>query len=118
MIEINMQMPAKCGLCPCFHFENPMYCQAVKADKNKKIVSPYGSSRPEWCPLKEQESTLGIRQTVDGITFISTGTAKQGEERGLVLGKALMREWLEKELLYRGLLTDDIRTVMHEAKYL
>jgi hypothetical protein len=90
-----------------------------------------GASQAPWdCPvyddfvdsalalLKEQESTLGIRQTVDGITFISTGTAKQGEERGLVLGKALMREWLEKELLYRGLLTDDIRTVLHEAKYL
>ena len=56
MIEINMQMPEKCGLCPCFHFENPMYCQAVKADKNKKIVSPYGSQRPEWCPLKEHEA--------------------------------------------------------------
>ena len=58
MIEINMQMPAKCGLCPCFHFENPMYCQAVKADKNKKIVNPYGSPRPEWCPLKEQEARI------------------------------------------------------------
>ena len=55
MIEINMKMPEKCGLCPCFHYENPMYCQAVKADKNKKIVNPYGSQRPEWCPLKEQE---------------------------------------------------------------
>ena len=55
MIKINMQMPEKCGLCPCFHHENPMYCQAVKADKNKKIVNPYGSPRPEWCPLKEQE---------------------------------------------------------------
>ena len=54
MIEINMPMPEKCGLCPCFHFVNPMYCQAVKADKNKKIVNPYGSQRPEWCPLKEQ----------------------------------------------------------------
>jgi hypothetical protein len=56
MIEINMQMPEKCGLCPCFHFENQMYCQAVKADKNKKIVNPYGSQRPEWCPLREQEA--------------------------------------------------------------
>jgi hypothetical protein len=58
MIEINMKMPEKCGLCPCFHFENPMYCQAVKADKNKKIVNPYGAPRPEWCPLKEQEAVV------------------------------------------------------------
>ena len=65
MIEINMQMPAKCGLCPCFHFENQMYCQAVKADKNKKIVSPYGSPRPEWCPLKEPEA-VEPREENDG----------------------------------------------------
>ena len=62
MIEINMQMPKKCGLCPCFHFENPMYCQAVKADKNKKIVAPYGAPRPEWCPMKEQEAKQVIKQ--------------------------------------------------------
>ena len=66
--------------------------------------------------LKEQESLLGIQQTADGITFISTGTAQQGEARGLLLGKMAMHEWLEKELLYRGLLTDDIRAVFDEAK--
>ena len=56
MIQIDIPMPEKCGLCPCFHHDDPMYCQAVKADKNKKIVNPYGSPRPEWCPLKEQEA--------------------------------------------------------------
>ena len=61
MIQIDMPMPEKCGVCPCFHFENPMYCQAVKADKNKKIVNPYGSPRPEWCPLNEQEPVKPIR---------------------------------------------------------
>ena len=66
--------------------------------------------------LKEQESLLGIQQTADSITFISTGTAQQGEARGLLLGKMAMHEWLEKELLYRGLLTDDIRAVFDEAK--
>ena len=66
--------------------------------------------------LKEQESFLGIQQTADSITFISTGTAQQGEARGLLLGKLAMHEWLEKELLYRGLLTDDIRAVFDEAK--
>lgn len=58
MIEINIQMPKKCGLCPCFHFDNPMYCQAVKVDKNKEIVNPYGAQRPVWCPLKEQETVV------------------------------------------------------------
>lgn len=47
----GMEMPKRCGECPCFHAENMMYCQAVKADKNKKIIAPYGKPRPEWCPL-------------------------------------------------------------------
>lgn len=47
----GIQKPKCCGLCPCFHAEKTMYCQAVKADKNKKIVAPYGLGLPEWCPL-------------------------------------------------------------------
>ncbi len=66
--------------------------------------------------LKEQDSLLGIHQTADGITFISTGTAQVAEKRGILLGKLFMHEWLEKKLLYSGLLTDDIRTVFDEAK--
>lgn len=68
--------------------------------------------------IEELDSLLGIQQTADSITFLSTGTAKQGEERGLLLGKAFMYEWLEKELFRRGLLTDEIRTVFAEAKNL
>ena len=66
--------------------------------------------------LKEQENLLGIQQTADSITFISTGTAQQGEERGMMLGKNMMHEWLKKELLHRGLLTNEIRSVFDEAK--
>lgn len=66
--------------------------------------------------LKEQKNLLGIRQTADSITFLSTGTAQAGEARGILLGKLIMHEWLEKELLYRGLLTDDIRGVFDLAK--
>ena len=66
--------------------------------------------------LKEQKSVLGIQQTADSITFISTGTAQQGEERGVLLGKSLMHEWIYKELLHKGLLTDDIRSVFEQAK--
>lgn len=56
MVKINIDMPRCCGVCPCFHAEKLMYCQAVKADKSKRIVAPYGSPRPEWCPLKADES--------------------------------------------------------------
>lgn len=44
--------PDRCGVCPCFHAENPMYCQAVIADVQKpRIGRPYAKGRPEWCPL-------------------------------------------------------------------
>ena len=66
--------------------------------------------------LKKQDSLLGIRQTADSILFLSTGTAQQGEERGILLGKSLMHEWIFKELLRKGLLTDDIRSVFEQAK--
>jgi hypothetical protein len=66
--------------------------------------------------LDEQSSLIGTRVAADGITFISTGTAQDGEARGLLLGKMAMHEWLKKELFYRGLLTDEIRAVFDEAK--
>lgn len=88
MIQIDMQMPEKCGLCPCFHFDNPMYCQAVKADKNKKIVNPYGAPRPEWCPLEDQGHSE---------TFIVIDN-KTGEEAD-IYDIALHEDWA-KHLCY------------------
>lgn len=44
-------MPDKCGQCPCFHHEYPMYCQATKESSNKTPDAPYGMPRPDWCPL-------------------------------------------------------------------
>ena len=51
MIFLDIPMPEKCCKCPCFHAEWPIYCQAVKADRNKQLSTPYGMSRPDWCPL-------------------------------------------------------------------
>lgn len=50
---VPMEKPKRCGLCPCFHAEHPMHCQAVKAHKDKRIVAPYGAPIPDWCPLIE-----------------------------------------------------------------
>ena len=50
---VPKEIPNRCGRCPCFHAEHPMYCQAVKADKNKRIYAPYCEGRPDWCPLIE-----------------------------------------------------------------
>ena len=50
---VPMEKPKRCGLCPCFHAEHPMHCQAVKAHKDKMIIAPYGAPIPDWCPLIE-----------------------------------------------------------------
>ena len=50
---VPMEKPKRCGLCPCFHAEHPMHCQAVKASKDKRIIAPYGAPIPDWCPLIE-----------------------------------------------------------------
>jgi hypothetical protein len=81
-----------------------------------------GKTRIRWELKKPSEleeelkSLLGIHQTADGITFISTGTAQQGEERGIMLGKSYMHDWLKKELIHRGLITDEIRDVFRSAE--
>lgn len=62
MIKIDIDMPRCCGLCPCFHAENPMYCQLVKADRKKRVVAPYGHPRPEWCPLPEAKLDADIHE--------------------------------------------------------
>ena len=91
-----------------------------RKDGNECKVCPYTES--EYCTqdmatdalamLKEQQSTLGVVQTANAITFTATGDAKQGEERGLMLGKAYMREHIEKELFYKNLLTDEIKEII------
>lgn len=116
MIQIDMPMPTNCLDCPaCNEY---LTCSIPVSGRKwgENDVREFGQGRPEWCPMEEQEGLLGIQQTADSITFISTGTAQQGEDRGLLLGKLAMYEWLKKELLYRGLLTDDIRAVFDEAK--
>jgi len=56
---VPKEIPNCCGRCPCFHAEKLMYCQAVKADKNKRIYAPYGEGRPDWCPLIEVHTPHG-----------------------------------------------------------
>lgn len=53
MIQIDMDMPERCGLCRLFHAENPMHCMATSGFRFKCVGAPYGMPRPDWCPLKE-----------------------------------------------------------------
>lgn len=64
---VPKEIPNRCGRCPCFHAEHPMYCQAVKADKNKRIYAPYGEGRPDWCPLVEVPAPHGRLIDADAL---------------------------------------------------
>lgn len=62
--------------------------------------------------LKELSSTLDMTQTATSLIFTATADAKEGEERGLLLGKAKMYETISKALIRRGLMTKEIREVL------
>ena len=66
---VPMEKPKRCGLCPCFHAEHPMHCQAVKAHKDKRIIAPYGAPIPDWCPLVEIPTPHGRLIDADRIDF-------------------------------------------------
>lgn len=83
----GMEMPSCCGLCPCFHAEHPMYCQA---DKTIRMTAPYGK-RMEGCPLvalpehhgrlKDADAMLEKQERIvlpDDLTYtIAHGILKQ-----------------------------------------
>lgn len=64
---VPMEKPKRCGLCPCFHAEHPMHCQAVKASKDKRIIAPYGAPIPDWCPLIEIPTPHGRLGDLDKL---------------------------------------------------
>lgn len=79
MIQIDLQMPERCGECPCFHAEYPMHCQLIKPpDKNKRLEAPYGLPRPEWCPLKEKEQEAKISNLMQDVKGIWSFCPKCG----------------------------------------
>lgn len=94
----------RCFECPyeddCFHdnFDRVAIADMVKLLKEK------------------QQSTLGITQTAEGITFMATGSAAEGQARGIMLGKGVMHNYLETELVRRNLMTDEIREIFRKAK--
>ena len=61
--------------------------------------------------LRAEKSTIGIRQTATGIEFISTGDAKKGEERGILLGRATMYEEIKRAVIQRGIMNDELRRI-------
>ena len=80
----GMEKPKRCGLCPCFHAEHPMYCQAVKAHKDKRIIAPYGAPIPDWCPLIDILTPHGRLKDVDGIEYENVYFEDVGESYEIV----------------------------------
>ena len=50
-------MPQKCGQCKLYRAEYPMYCRAVEG--HRTVGAPYGTPRPDWCPLVEIKEPHG-----------------------------------------------------------
>lgn len=58
VIQIDIQMPKNCFDCPaCNEY---LMCAISVIDKGwgKSDVSEFDQSRPEWCPLKEQDDEV------------------------------------------------------------
>ena len=89
----GMEMPGRCGHCPCFNAENPIRCQAVKADKAKRIAAPYGLPRPDWCPLGEVPTPHGRLIDADAFKkYCEDGMANMMDEFSNVFFKNLALE--------------------------
>ena len=74
---VPREKPKRCGLCPCFHAEHPMHCQAVKASKDKRIIAPYGAPIPDWCPLIDIPTPHGRLIDADAIQDYNVETFGQ-----------------------------------------
>ena len=92
---VPMEKPKRCGLCPCFHAEHPMHCQAVKASKDKRIIAPYGAPIPDWCPLvkvKEFHSDLIEKEEV------INAARRADDDRVSLSDSHIMSDAFEKEI--------------------
>ena len=91
---VPMEKPKRCGLCPCFHAEHPMHCQAIKASKDKRIIAPYGAPIPDWCPLVELPEKHGRLVDADKLAdLLSKEKEKVVGEGNLFLCFAVGFAW-------------------------
>lgn len=103
MADIKKTLEELKELDPCFE-QKWMFC--IKEETLMDVIEL----------LEKQQSTLGITQTAEGISFTATGTAAEGQVRGIMLGKGVMHNYLETELVRRNLMTDEIREIFRKAK--
>ena len=79
MIQIDIPMPERCGVCFAMHTDEiglESWC-GIDETARDLYTADINTKRPEWCPLKEQEAVEpGIAQDVDGI-FATCGKCKK-----------------------------------------
>lgn len=85
LIEVTGEEIDRCGRCPCFHYEYPVHCRAVRADTDKKIGAPYAPGRPDWCPLVELPEGHGRLVDADAIIAkYGDYYVEEGTEEGMI----------------------------------
>ena len=60
MIQIDMPMPERCGVCFAMHTDEiglESWC-GIDETARDLYTADINTKRPEWCPLKEQETEL------------------------------------------------------------
>lgn len=92
-----------------------VYCKTCGAKVHGRVVGDEQASVDAW-NKRAEESTLGVVQTANSITFTAAGDAKQGQERGLLLGKMQMYEAISRELILRKLMTKEVREAIKSVK--
>ena len=74
MIQIDMPMPERCGVCFAMHTDEiglESWC-GIDETARDLYTADINTKRPEWCPLKEQESIIDslesdLRETLDVV---------------------------------------------------
>lgn len=60
MIQIDMQMPERCGVCFAMHTDEIGLESWCGIDETARDIytEEINTKRPDWCPLKEQEAVV------------------------------------------------------------
>ena len=68
MIQIDIQMPERCGVCFAMHTDEiglESWCGIDETARDIYTEEIY-TKRPDWCPLKEQEAMKPISKSRHG----------------------------------------------------
>ena len=70
MIQIDMPMPERCGVCFAMHTDEiglESWC-GIDETARDLYTADINTNRPEWCPLKEQETQKFLVDETGKIT--------------------------------------------------